>query len=110
MTFILLFCASALSAFLGWIMEMLGRDYGISGGAWRIIFYIIAALLIVAGIIDGITDFIRIISRKRSGGRSVYPSVTTQGLYPPPKRSGTATPKARLKKQPPRTTGNKGKK
>ncbi len=105
MTFILLFCASALSAFLGWIMEMLGRDYGISGGAWQIIFYIIAALLIVAGIIDGIIELIRIISRKRSGGRSVYPSVTTQGLYPPPKRGGSAKPPALPPKRP--TAGKK---
>ena len=105
MTFILLFCASALSAFLGWIMEMLGRDYGISGGAWQIIFYIIAALLIVAGIIDGIIELIRIISRKRSGGRSVYPSVTTQGLYPPPKRGGRAKPPALPPKRP--TAGKK---
>lgn len=110
MTFILLFCASALSAFLGWIMEMLGRDYGISGGAWRIILYVCAALMIAAGVVDGIIELIQIISKKRSGGRSVHSSVTTQGLYPPPKRSGTATPKAPLKKQPPRTTGNKGKK
>lgn len=105
MTFVLLFCASALSAFLGWIMEMLGRDYGISGGAWQIIFYIIAALLIVAGIIDGITDFIRIISRKRSGGRLVHPSVTKQGLYPPPKRGGRAKPPALPSKRP--TAGKK---
>lgn len=107
MTFVLLFCASALSAFLGWIMEMLGRDYGISGGAWQIIFYIIAALLIAAGIIDGITDFIRIISRKRSSGRSVHPSATAHGLYTLPKRSGTATPKAPKKPTTPRGKARK---
>ncbi len=104
MTFILLFCASALSAFLGWIMEMLGRDYGISGGAWRIILYVCAALMIAAGVVDGIIELIQIISKKRSGGRSVHPSVTTQGLYPPPKRSGTATPKV-----PKKTTSARGK-
>lgn len=110
MTFVMLTMGSAVLAFLGFVMEALGRECGINVEVWRIILYVCAALLIVAGIIDGITDFIQIISRKRSGGRSVYPSVTTQGLYPPPKRSGTATPKVPKKTTTPRTTGTKGKK
>ncbi len=110
MTFVMLTMGSAVLAFLGFVMEALGRECGINVEVWRIILYVCAALMIAAGIIDGIIELIQIISKKRSVGRSVHPSVTTQGLYPPPKRSGTATPKAPLKKQPPRTTGTKGKK
>ena len=105
MTFVMLTMGSAVLAFLGFVMEALGRECGINVEVWRIILYVCAALMIAAGIIDGIIELIQIISKKRSVGRSVHPSVTTQGLYPPPKRGGRAKPPALPPKRP--TAGKK---
>ena len=105
MTFVMLTMGSAVLAFLGFVMEALGRECGINVEVWRIILYVCAALMIAAGVVDGIIELIQIISKKRSGGRSVRPSVTTQGLYPPPKRGGRAKPPALPPKRP--TAGKK---
>lgn len=105
MTFVMLTMGGAVLAYLGFMTKIIGAECEIDVTPWQIILIICAVLMVIAGVVDGVLGIVRLIRRRgRGNAREKY------GIYPPPKRSGTATPKAPLKKQPPRTTGNKGKK
>lgn len=103
---ILLFCAGAIAAFLGWLMDVLSSEFElVGGGTWSIILYIVAVLVIVVGLIDGVVDIVRFIRNRR--GRLT--ARITHGLYTPPKNSGKKSPIVIPPKRPTKT-GAKGKK
>lgn len=63
MSFVLLTMGGAVLAFLGFIMEVLGKECGINLDAWRIILYACAVLMAVAGVVDGLMELISLIRR-----------------------------------------------
>lgn len=100
---ILLFCAGAIAAFLGWLMEALSSEIELAGGGvWSVILYIVAVLVIVVGVIECVLDIVRLIRGRRGSATARG----THGLYTPPKRGS----KAVIIPKRPTKTGAKGKK
>lgn len=102
MTFVMFTMGGAVLAYLGFMTKIIGAECEIDVTPWHIILIICAVLMVIAGVVDGVMGIVRQLRRRgRGNAREKY------GIYPPPKRSGTVTPKAPVKKQPPRGKARK---
>lgn len=75
------FIVGSLTAFVGWSLNMLNSELeNISFGNWYIVFYVMAGLIVLAGIIDFIRTVIIICRRGgRRGGKSGIGNLPKQG-------------------------------
>jgi len=102
MTFVMFTMGGAVLAYLGFMTKIIGAECEIDVTPWQIILIICAVLMVIAGVVDGVLGIVRQLRRRgRGNAREKY------SIYPPPKRGGTVTPKAPVKKQPPRGKARK---